>query len=702
MTDHPTIFKATYSGVAVYELMCKNIAVMRRRDDGYVNATQILKVAEFGKPQRTRILEREVQTGTHEKIQGGYGKYQGTWIPIERGKELARRYDVFELLSPLLMFQEGTQSPPLAPKHATATTYKPRMPREPKLTKKQKQLLETNKDKESTWHAGMSNASRARAYAGYKQPPPSGPSNYHQNRNSTMSPVEEDEEMLEDDDDDDNVDMDEMEDELYESEEPYDVQLLRHFISGDPRVPSLLIHPPSDLDFNIIIDDEGHTSLHWAAAMGHLKIVKLLLHHGADVSRVNYKGQTALIRSVLFTNNFERRCFLHMLDLLRKTIFNIDKKDQTVFHHIASTAGWKGKVHASRYYMECLMEKIRSRREDLVQILNVQDVYGDTALTIASRIGNKKLVRLLVEAGANPQLANEEGKTSQDYIMEYYGRHASNAYQQPITDENIRKRARKRVDDVLKTNMDDTDDSYLSSSNDNTKKQRLSPSSSPVIRDVAKVVDEFISSFERDQEHKDQVLREATIELQMVRKRLDMTNKTIHQLAYDENAMTTVEKEASLLQDQVHKVLEYTQMIQLQRLVQQRLSSSRSSSIESSSFLSTSVSSSSINNRTSSARTSTLHSILPTSKTTDQSENSNNNNNDDNPQALEQQWSTLIQQRTQLVKDIVQLQAQMPNKKYQDYKRLISMCCNVNYENVDLMLSPLLASFEQQSTQTPM
>lgn len=50
---------------------------MRRRSDGYLNATQILKVAGFDKPQRTRVLEREVQKGEHEKVQGGYGKYQG-------------------------------------------------------------------------------------------------------------------------------------------------------------------------------------------------------------------------------------------------------------------------------------------------------------------------------------------------------------------------------------------------------------------------------------------------------------------------------------------------------------------------------------------------------------------------------------------------------------------------------------------------
>lgn len=51
---------------------------MRRRADDWINATHILKCAGFDKPARTRILEREVQKGVHEKVQGGYGKYQGT------------------------------------------------------------------------------------------------------------------------------------------------------------------------------------------------------------------------------------------------------------------------------------------------------------------------------------------------------------------------------------------------------------------------------------------------------------------------------------------------------------------------------------------------------------------------------------------------------------------------------------------------
>lgn len=63
--------------VPVYEFKVEGDGVMRRRSDDWINATHILKASGFDKPARTRILEREVQKGTHEKVQGGYGKYQG-------------------------------------------------------------------------------------------------------------------------------------------------------------------------------------------------------------------------------------------------------------------------------------------------------------------------------------------------------------------------------------------------------------------------------------------------------------------------------------------------------------------------------------------------------------------------------------------------------------------------------------------------
>ncbi|KAI0134816.1 apses-domain-containing protein [Daldinia grandis] len=83
------------------------VAVMRRRADSWLNATQILKVANIDKGKRTKILEKEIQTGEHEKVQGGYGKYQGTWIKFDRGVEVCRQYGVEELLRPLLIYDMG-------------------------------------------------------------------------------------------------------------------------------------------------------------------------------------------------------------------------------------------------------------------------------------------------------------------------------------------------------------------------------------------------------------------------------------------------------------------------------------------------------------------------------------------------------------------------------------------------------------------
>jgi gamma-glutamyl phosphate reductase len=67
----------TKTQVPVYEYTVGANHIMRRRSDDWINATHILKVADYDKPARTRILEREVQKGVHEKVQGGYGKYQG-------------------------------------------------------------------------------------------------------------------------------------------------------------------------------------------------------------------------------------------------------------------------------------------------------------------------------------------------------------------------------------------------------------------------------------------------------------------------------------------------------------------------------------------------------------------------------------------------------------------------------------------------
>lgn len=120
---HENLYSATYSGVPVYEFIHPKSSVMRRKKDGWVNATHILKVANFPKAKRTRILEKDVQTGIHEKVQGGYGKYQGTWVPLKRAIEIAQQFGVLNDLNPVFDYvSNGSITPPPAPKHHHATT----------------------------------------------------------------------------------------------------------------------------------------------------------------------------------------------------------------------------------------------------------------------------------------------------------------------------------------------------------------------------------------------------------------------------------------------------------------------------------------------------------------------------------------------------------------------------------------------------
>lgn len=118
------IYSATYSNVPVFEFVTEEGPIMRRKSDSWINATHILKIAKFPKARRTRILEKDVQTGTHEKVQGGYGKYQGTYVPLHLGAEIAKTFGIYDTLRPIFEFEyiEGTSvTPPPAPKHNHAS-----------------------------------------------------------------------------------------------------------------------------------------------------------------------------------------------------------------------------------------------------------------------------------------------------------------------------------------------------------------------------------------------------------------------------------------------------------------------------------------------------------------------------------------------------------------------------------------------------
>ena len=152
--------------------------------------------------------------------------------------------------------------------------------------------------------------------------------------------------------------------------------------------------------------------------MGRTRVVKLLLTAGADIFKSNKQGQTPLMRIVMFANNYDVRKFPELYELLHRSILNIDLSNKTVFHHIVGVAMGKGKPHAARYYMETLLGRLSEFPQELADILNFQDEDGETALTMAARCRSKRLVKLLIDHGADPKIRNRDGKSSEDYILE--------------------------------------------------------------------------------------------------------------------------------------------------------------------------------------------------------------------------------------------------------------------------------------------
>lgn len=189
-------------------------------------------------------------------------------------------------------------------------------------------------------------------------------------------------------------------------------------------------------DVDTIIDNQGHTALHWACALAKSAIITQLIELGADIHRGNYAGETPLIRSVLTTNHAEAGTFAELLEHLAPSVRTLDHAYRTVIHHIALIAGVKGRASSARAYMAGVLEWVAKEQRlngiapgqeanggatpslSLKNLVDVQDVHGDTALNVAARVGNKGLVNLLLDAGADKARANKLGLKPQDFGVE--------------------------------------------------------------------------------------------------------------------------------------------------------------------------------------------------------------------------------------------------------------------------------------------
>ncbi|BFZ62029.1 Transcription factor mbp1 (MBF subunit p120) [Saitoella coloradoensis] len=646
----PEIYKATYSGVPVFEYLAKGIACMRRRSDGWLNATQILKVAGFDKPQRTRILERDVQKGTHEKVQGGYGKYQGTWVPLERGRQIASQYGIEGILQPIIDFRETSESPPLAPKHITAASTRtkaapktkaavakraaaapvPRVmapPPRPVLPDSESDLEDGDVSDESLG-SGSGSASHSRASS------PGVYSHVSQSTNGVLGKRKRQTAGHE------------------AANESYTEQLLQYFIQPiEEHFPQFLYRPLPNFDANSIIDEEGHTAFHWACAMATVEVAQLLKEAGADISLANAQGQTPLMRAIMFTNNYEQRTFSRLVDMLQSTVYCMDRYGQTVFHHIALTTTTRSKLAAARNYIELLLAKLAETqsKEQIGRILDMRNLEGDTALLICARNGARKCARVMMDFLANPGIPNNQGHTATEYINQHDQMRTAGAIPTFSNMSTSPPPGNQSIQQLLHgaQHVEAQEPTFV-----------YAPAKSimqDVLPDIGKRLRSLADAYEKELKEKDADLRQSQDVLQTTEAETEATTQQLDSLnpAMQEAEAQQSFQQVNVLTQRLRAVMERNQAKDLAKLVQEE-----------------------------EHRAKALHSPA-------------GNGDDAEKYQLMEELASLQRERRALVSEQVELSAAAGvGERMSDYRRLIAICCNIRVEEVDGLLDDLLDSLQ--------
>jgi regulatory protein SWI6 len=572
---------------------------MRRRQDSSLNATQILKVAGVEKSKRTKVLEKEILIGEHEKVQGGYGKYQGTWIPYERGVELCRKYGVYDILEPLLTFDPNnvdvdktpTKEQAMAAKRKRSSTLGPTAQLQHTNSLTFAHPLQVTGTGSSSRPTPLANSASAALSALGRRPDNNDPGAVQQ-RDATSDSYERDYmylahknkrlrydqiegngsvsnaaaaaaavaaavDVLDDEGiPDSNVPMSPLPEDGPNFEESREL-VTQIFINTECNDLEQLLGGRDRLEMinvDVPIDESGHTALHWAAALARIPLVKGLIKCGANPRRGNYNGETPLVRAVLVTNNSDLSLLPELLDMLYPAIPLADHMGRTVLHHIALTAGIKGRSDASRYYLESLLEWIvrrgsRSKTGRLGlgrfmrEIVNAQDKNGDTALNIATRVGNKSIAQQLLDVGADPNIPNRAQLRPIDFGLKVLAADGSDGH-------------------ILMSSALMAQSAAAASTNSRASGASATEKRQNIVQSVHGCIDELEQDFQQELESKQRLiedmhaqLREATINLAGRKERHDQLKSIVDQLVGLQRSSQNLER-AIHVEDRAFKDVE--------------------------------------------------------------------------------------------------------------------------------------------------
>lgn len=158
--------------------------------------------------------------------------------------------------------------------------------------------------------------------------------------------------------------------------------------SGHAEVLVILIQAGADINQQ---DREGWSSLHLAVREGQLTIAKVLLMNGVDIDAQNkLTGATPLTLAAEYGA-------VHMLQELLDHGANVSATDfngASGMHYAPASLNWQP-----------VMEALLGADGDI----NARDNVGDTPLEYAAWVGNHDAIRWLLDRGADPTIADENG-----------------------------------------------------------------------------------------------------------------------------------------------------------------------------------------------------------------------------------------------------------------------------------------------------
>ncbi|XP_041263938.1 ankyrin repeat domain-containing protein 55 [Onychostruthus taczanowskii] len=191
----------------------------------------------------------------------------------------------------------------------------------------------------------------------------------------------------------------------------------------DVRLLSLLLQQSNLSEINHQ-DNEGMTSLHWAAFHNRPQHTQTLLHKGADPTLVDKDFKTALHWAVQSGNRI--LCSIILDHWQGPSIINYDDEDGKTCMHIAAAAGYSDIISELAKVPKCNLQALdvddrtplhwaaAAGKADCVQALlelgidsSPRDINENTPLTYAIYCGHTACIKLLTQESSRSELVHQ-------------------------------------------------------------------------------------------------------------------------------------------------------------------------------------------------------------------------------------------------------------------------------------------------------